>query len=422
MHDKVAEARADFARKLAAEQMRPFLFDKRESKLGAPSRYQVTRRLGLPPQYMTFLALAACDPDRDNVKAAKSLACNLVKSWRAAAERTKQTLPNASMGLPEAQLPWLIHLCAHHPDFAEEEAAMEDDDDGEHKGSTLPTTQRMLDFYINACLANGANEFDLLRHVVSKVKTAVDRLSVNGQETRIVTAIARQLIEYRGDKATWSTKTIPPNLALPALLYCRPSEQQQHGNVDLLPQNFTFIDGLKTSGHGFGAAATSAASGNAVQQSTAVVAHGHGGKRPSAGKFVPSPVKRSKKSAKADESDDDESEDEEDRWEREEREREEREKKQQEERAARRAQREQRSEVLALPAPKEAAATKRSPPKRARQEEVLALPAPKEPASKAARATRGVAKTSAAAPVDAENDGPNPKAGRAARSTRSARA
>ena len=50
---------------------------------------------------------------------------------------------------------------------------VEEEASEESGGGTLPTAQRCLDFYINACLANGANFFDLLRHMCSKVKVAV---------------------------------------------------------------------------------------------------------------------------------------------------------------------------------------------------------------------------------------------------------
>ena len=266
MHDPDASVRSSFAKKLAAEQMRPFLADKRDTKMGSPSGYVVSRTRGLPPQYMTLLALAAVDPDKLIVKSAKLSLVQLVTKWRAAAEHNKKTIDTAARAMPEVQLPWLIHCLAYHPNYDDEEKAM-DDEEGED--STLPTAQRCLDFYINACLANGANGFDLLRHVCNQVKVAVDRLSPQGRETRLLACVARALVQYRGEKAKWSATPIPPNLTLPVLLYCRPSEMPMHADVELLPTDFKFVDGLRTSSHGFGHAGVGAH--GADRPSTALV-------------------------------------------------------------------------------------------------------------------------------------------------------
>ena len=56
--------RACFAKKISAELLRPFLTDKRETNLGAPAPYLVTRKLGLPPHYSCMLALSALDADK----------------------------------------------------------------------------------------------------------------------------------------------------------------------------------------------------------------------------------------------------------------------------------------------------------------------------------------------------------------------
>ena len=254
MHDPDVSVRADFAKKITAEQLRVFQADKKATKLGAPAPYLVTRSKGLPPHYTPLLALAALDPDKENLKAAKAALCQLVARWRQAAD--KHNLPRV---LPEAQLPWLIHTLAHHPDYEEEEAAMEDadggDDDGEGSEGTLPSAQRCLDFYINACLAGGANGFDLLRHVVGMVKVAIDRADPNGQQTRILAAVARALIDYRGTSKKWSASPVPPGLLLPSLLFGRPGGAHElHADVNMLPANFAFVEGLKNSASGFGVA------------------------------------------------------------------------------------------------------------------------------------------------------------------------
>ena len=348
MHDPDTSVRSGFARKIYADSMRAFNVDKRDTKLGAPSGFLVTRVKALPVHFMTVLALAALDPEKDHVKAAKGMLSSLVAKWRAAADKASR--PDA---LPEVQLPWLLHTLAHHPDFEDEEAAMEEDGyddyddatgeaaDGNDEGGgaaakaqkgTLPSTQHCLDFYINACLADDANGFDLLRHITTQVKLAHDRLNPNGHETRVVATVARNLVNYRGEHATkeWSSQPIPPKLQLPALLYSRPTAADTNPDkFELLP-NFKFIDGIAKSAAGFGVgAAANVGVRDKVGSSTAIVLRGDDGanekkrKKISGGggggggggskglaKGSPQAGKKAKKKG-ADESDEDEDEDDE---------------------------------------------------------------------------------------------------------------
>ena len=56
----------------------------------------------------------------------------------------------------------------------------------------------------------GSAHIDLLRHMVNRTKTAVDKADPNGQGTRLVTAVCRQLLEYRQQRLKWSTQPVPP--------------------------------------------------------------------------------------------------------------------------------------------------------------------------------------------------------------------
>jgi hypothetical protein len=267
MHDGIPQVRAAFGKKLAAEAMRGFQTDKKETKLGAPARYLSTRTKNLPPQYITWLALAAVDPLPGLQQFARERLVHLAAVWRSTAERQKNP-----RGLPETQLPWLVHVLAHHPDFEMEERALdaeEDEEDEESEGSvtkqsgTMPTAQRCLDFYINGCLAKSVNSFDLLREVCAKVRTAVDRLEPNGPQTRMVAAIARALIDFRAERSRNAmVSPVPPQLGLPSLLFFRPSEGHPlHADADHLPLGsaFQFIDGLKDTPKPFTQAAGPAA-------------------------------------------------------------------------------------------------------------------------------------------------------------------
>lgn len=80
---------------------------------------------------------------------------------------------NRPRALPEMQLPWLLHLLAHHPDFTSEVAAAEaikKDGDGIDGRATLSNTQKCVDIYLNACLAGTQDaSFDLMRAVTDQV-------------------------------------------------------------------------------------------------------------------------------------------------------------------------------------------------------------------------------------------------------------
>eukprot|EP00900_Chrysochromulina_parva_P008459 jgi/Chrpa1/17614/Chrysochromulina_OHIO_Genome00023742-RA len=247
MHDGIPQVRAAFGKKLAAEAMRGFQTDKKETKLGAPARYLSTRTKNLPPQYITWLALAAVDPLPGLQQFARERLVHLAAVWRSSAERQENP-----RGLPETQLPWLVHVLAHHPDFEMEERALDAEEDEKGEGSvrgTMPTAQRCLDFYINGCLAKSVTSFDLLREVCAKVRTAVDRLEPNGPQTRMVAAIARALIDFRAERSRNAmVSPVRPQLGLPSLLFVQPSEGHPlHADADHLPLGsaFQFIDDLK---------------------------------------------------------------------------------------------------------------------------------------------------------------------------------
>ena len=81
-----------------AELRRPFVPAKRGVKLGAPAHFLTTRKLGLPTHYLAVLALAAVDPEKEQVTTVKQQLCSLVRQWRAAAVSFKE--PRI---MPEAQ-------------------------------------------------------------------------------------------------------------------------------------------------------------------------------------------------------------------------------------------------------------------------------------------------------------------------------
>ncbi|KAL3922720.1 MAG: hypothetical protein SGPRY_004459, partial [Prymnesium sp.] len=230
MQDEEPLVRAGMARKVHAEHIRHFRHDKRTTKLGAPSHFQASRRMGLPPHYLTMLALAAVDPERAHASAAKAMLTQLVRLWHGTAMKHKK--PHL---LPELQLPWLLHTLGHHPDF---ESEFEEAEAGESTAGSLVTTQRCVDFYLSVVLNDGYCEYEMLRALVTIVRRAVDRVSPNGTEVRVVADVARALIVARSKDR---------KLSLPGLFFFKTDERQLHADVDLLPRKFEILDGLAKS-------------------------------------------------------------------------------------------------------------------------------------------------------------------------------
>ena len=217
------------ANKLHSELMRPFSAAKREQKIGSPEPFQHTRKLGLPPQYLAALALAAPDPEKAHVQRARTMLTTLSQRWRAAASRFK-----APRLMPEVQLPWLLHVLAHHPDFKAEE------------DEAFSSTQKCLDLFLTAVL-HGASEFDLLRQMLTGVKVAVDRLAPDEHHVHVVADIAREILQLRGKDRKWTQSIAPQELGLSSALFFRPSERSNDHIVDYLPANFKMIGSMSSS-------------------------------------------------------------------------------------------------------------------------------------------------------------------------------
>eukprot|EP00316_Scyphosphaera_apsteinii_P022810 CAMPEP_0119320840 /NCGR_PEP_ID=MMETSP1333-20130426/53618_1 /TAXON_ID=418940 /ORGANISM="Scyphosphaera apsteinii, Strain RCC1455" /LENGTH=1313 /DNA_ID=CAMNT_0007327653 /DNA_START=37 /DNA_END=3978 /DNA_ORIENTATION=+ len=286
------EVRALMAKKLYTELMRPFLANKRDLKLGAPTAFVQARKLGLPPHYCIFFALSAVDPEKAHIHNARNLLTACVKRWHQAAEQFKE--PRL---MPESQLPWLVHLFAHHPNFGEEDES----------DPLLTNTQKYLDFYIAVVLGQAA-QFDLLRTAVNMIKRALDRSSEDGREVHVVADVAREIIAFRGRSSKYSQKVVP-SIDLPPSLFYRQREKPPCQDVDMLPHGFKLLDCIgKTSNASLGGILVKRASPGRKQNSTP---------RRLKHKCVPSPVRMGKGKARRgvgvliDEDDDSEEEEEE---------------------------------------------------------------------------------------------------------------
>lgn len=289
LQDEDDQVRAEYGRKLFAEIMRPFSVEKKQGKQGAPTQFLASRQCGLPPPFITLFALCALDPDKNNQTAARGWLNGAVSRWRAAAEHLKD--PRL---MPEVQLPWLIHLLAHHPDFEQQY----------EEEPSLPTTQRCLDLYLGAVLSGGASEFDLLRTVGHMVKRGIDRAAGESHEVHTVADVAREILALRGKSAKWSRRPVPHNLTLPPLLYASLPADATGNEVDMLPHGFRLLDHLGKGVAGTSALVTKRAS-PAAQRNTPRISE----------RTLPSPVgidtgsdkKRARRSNAHPDSDDDDS-------------------------------------------------------------------------------------------------------------------
>lgn len=234
MQDEDPDVRAKYALKVYRELMRPFNARKTMAASGAPTPYLVFRKSGLPPRFCPLLALAALDANKANASLAKNYLTSMCRRLRHCAEELKQ--PHV---MPEAQLPWLVHLLAHHAHFEEE---YEED-------PCLPTTQRCLDFFLSALLA-GASEFDLLRTVGNLIKRSSDRASDDSHEVHTVADVAREILAMRGKGGKWSHRPVPSSLRLPQMLYTPAPPGASDGDFDMLPHGFKLLDHVGKGGGG----------------------------------------------------------------------------------------------------------------------------------------------------------------------------
>ena len=205
--------------------MRQFQAVKRDTCPCAPAGYRAVRRLGLPPQYITILALAAQDPEKDNVLAASTYLQRLVSVWRICATKCNQ--PRA---LAEVQLPWLIHCLAHHPDYAWREAVARGSKASRcstegyrcsqvERAYNVPSAQRCLDFFISACIPSCADSIPLMRHMCDLTLVAADQSSAGGRQVHVLAALAHTILDLRSEGRDLPAFCVPRNLCLPAMMF-----------------------------------------------------------------------------------------------------------------------------------------------------------------------------------------------------------
>ena len=170
--------------------------------------------LRLPLSYLPVLALAAIDPERDNVDQAKAI----VRDAFVLARQRARSMPanKAYLVLPEYTLPHLIHLLAHTPDF--------DVSDPEE----LNLYWSYVTLYVNALADTGREEDEarpLLLQLIAHIRQTTDR--TDPANTPVVYAVCelvernlgRKRLLRRGDEG--SDAAFAASIRLPGYLFAQ---------------------------------------------------------------------------------------------------------------------------------------------------------------------------------------------------------
>ena len=233
--------RKAFALKLSKELQRASLTTKASGKAGAPPHFLYTRKQGLPPSYMAILALAGVDVDGEHASQARAYLLTSATFFRKQAERLKQDQPSRAARMTlEMQLPYLVHMLAHHPNLERQ---------GEDEPSLL-STQKCLDFFLSAVAATPTPHYDMVRKMIGMMKRLPDRIDPRSREVHVVADVARALLAER-TKGGWTTMVVPDQLGVPHYLFGAAGPHaatMMYEDVDMLPRGFKLVEFSSKSG------------------------------------------------------------------------------------------------------------------------------------------------------------------------------
>ena len=121
---------------------------------------------------------------------------------------------------PEMQLPYLLHLLAHHPEHdADADDDDDDDADGGEQGRMLQVTQPCLDLFLDSvCTGEASPQYELLIKLLICVKCASDRMAQTSCKVHRVADVAYSLIVER-TKRNWEITPVAESISLPARLF-----------------------------------------------------------------------------------------------------------------------------------------------------------------------------------------------------------
>ncbi|XP_004347597.2 hypothetical protein CAOG_04846 [Capsaspora owczarzaki ATCC 30864] len=181
--------------------------------------------------YMSILALAACNPDKDQLMLAKACLERQVARRRAIIQINKAY---EKVLLPEAVLAHLIHLLAHHPDFKSDV-------------DELKAMQKCIVFFVNGLSASGGENFDYLLDVVGAIKQHRDAQTPNNSvPLHTVCDVASLAITDVAQHSNWRLKKGSAAISLPAELFTLPSTPLRNTVVFLSKQQQQQLMGGKS--------------------------------------------------------------------------------------------------------------------------------------------------------------------------------
>ncbi|XAO21334.1 hypothetical protein I312_100083 [Cryptococcus bacillisporus CA1280] len=164
----------------------------------------------LLPRWNLMPALAAMDPDQDNVALAKKILSAIPASCTrlSSAERIER------IEMPFARL---LHLLTHHPDFEWHAPGENEEDEERKKGITsmqnLKDIARFIELYLD-CLAHRDN-VGLLFAIAGHLKAVRDRFSDNNKPLYSLSELAQIIIRNRAEKHGWSVPVYPGKISMP---------------------------------------------------------------------------------------------------------------------------------------------------------------------------------------------------------------
>ncbi|TYJ51869.1 hypothetical protein B9479_007542 [Cryptococcus floricola] len=193
----------------------------------------------ISPKWNIIPALAAMDPDQDNIIIAKSILTNIPR-------RCKQK--PADVRIQHIELPFsrlILHL-AHHPDLrwheadADEEDNEDDEDDDEtekkpkvQEGITdiqnLQEIARFIELYLD-CLSHKDN-IGLFYYIAGQIKSFRDRFRENNKPLYALSELAQLIIRNRAEKHQWPLQVYNNRIALPKDLFHRPDNPEERAKT-----------------------------------------------------------------------------------------------------------------------------------------------------------------------------------------------
>ncbi|WVQ83257.1 hypothetical protein IAT38_005396 [Cryptococcus sp. DSM 104549] len=170
------------------------------------------------PRWNLMPALAAMDPDSENIDLAKTVMTLVVN--------TCSRLPqNDRIERVEMPLARLLHLLTHHPDFAWHEPG--DDEDGEEgitDAQNLKDVAKFIELFLEG--VSNRDNIGLLYTIAGQLKVVRDRFSENQKPLYSLSELAQIIIRNRAEKNTWSLPVYPGKIFMPRDIFHAPESPE----------------------------------------------------------------------------------------------------------------------------------------------------------------------------------------------------